>query len=34
MPPAEDGRLRAPDGPGLGVEVQLEALGEPFGSWA
>jgi len=34
MPPAEAGRLRAPDGPGLGVEVQLEALGEPFGSWA
>jgi L-alanine-DL-glutamate epimerase-like enolase superfamily enzyme len=34
MPVAEAGRLRAPDGPGLGVEVQLEALGEPFGSWA
>jgi L-alanine-DL-glutamate epimerase-like enolase superfamily enzyme len=34
MPPAEAGRLRAPDGPGLGVEIQLEALGEPFGSWA
>ena len=31
MPPAEGGRLRAPDGPGLGVEVRLEALGEPFG---
>ena len=30
MPPAADGRLRAPDGPGLGVEVQLEELGEPF----
>ena len=34
MPPPEAGRLRAPDGPGLGVEVRLEALGEPFGSWA
>ena len=31
MPPAEGGRLRAPEGPGLGVEVQLDALGEPFG---
>jgi L-alanine-DL-glutamate epimerase-like enolase superfamily enzyme len=30
MPPAVDGRLRAPDGPGLGVEIQLEELGEPF----
>ena len=30
MPPAVDGKLRAPDGPGLGVEVQLEELGEPF----
>jgi cis-L-3-hydroxyproline dehydratase len=34
MPPPEAGRLRAPDGPGLGVEVRLEELGEPFGSWA
>ncbi len=33
MPPAEGGRLRAPEGPGLGVEVQLEQLGEPFGVW-
>jgi L-alanine-DL-glutamate epimerase-like enolase superfamily enzyme len=33
VPAAEAGRLRAPDGPGLGVELQLEALGEPFGSW-
>ena len=30
MPSAVDGKLRAPEGPGLGVEVQLEALGEPF----
>jgi len=30
MPPAVDGKLRAPDGPGLGVEVRLEELGEPF----
>jgi hypothetical protein len=34
MPPAEGGRLRAPDGPGLGVEVQVEELGEPFGVWS
>jgi L-alanine-DL-glutamate epimerase-like enolase superfamily enzyme len=34
MPPAEDGTLRAPDGPGLGVEVQLGALGEPFAECA
>lgn len=34
MPPAEAGRLRAPDGPGLGVDVSLEVLGEPFGVWA
>jgi cis-L-3-hydroxyproline dehydratase len=34
MPPVEGGRLRAPEGPGLGLELQLEALGEPFGSWA
>ena len=33
MPPAEAGQLRAPDGPGLGVELLLDALGEPFGSW-
>ena len=30
MPPAEGGRLRAPDGAGLGVEARLDALGEPF----
>ena len=30
MPPAEGGQLRAPDGPGLGVAVRLEELGEPF----
>jgi L-alanine-DL-glutamate epimerase-like enolase superfamily enzyme len=34
MPPALDGRLYAPEGPGLGVDVQREALGEPFGVWA
>jgi L-alanine-DL-glutamate epimerase-like enolase superfamily enzyme len=34
MPPAVDGRLGAPAGPGLGVDVLLDALGEPFGSWA
>jgi L-alanine-DL-glutamate epimerase-like enolase superfamily enzyme len=34
MPPAEGGTLRAPDGPGLGVEVELEALGEPFAECA
>lgn len=33
MPPAEAGRLRAPEGPGLGVDVSLEVLGEPFGVW-
>ena len=34
MPPAEGGRLRAPGGPGLGVEVELVELGEPFGVWS
>ena len=34
MPPAEGGRLRAPDGPGLGVAVRLDELGEPFGVWS
>jgi L-alanine-DL-glutamate epimerase-like enolase superfamily enzyme len=34
MPRAEGGRLRAPDGPGLGVEVQFEVLGEPFAECA
>jgi L-alanine-DL-glutamate epimerase-like enolase superfamily enzyme len=34
MPPAEGGRLRAPEGPGLGVEVLPGELGEPFGSWS
>ncbi|MDX6630857.1 MAG: cis-L-3-hydroxyproline dehydratase [Gaiellales bacterium] len=34
MPPAKGGRLRAPEGPGLGVEVQLDVLGEPFGAWS
>ncbi len=34
MPPAERGRLRAPDGPGLGVAITPEALGEPFGVWS
>ena len=33
MPPAEGGQLCAPDGPGLGVEADLDALGEPFGVW-
>jgi L-alanine-DL-glutamate epimerase-like enolase superfamily enzyme len=33
MPPPEGGRLRAPDGPGLGVELRRELLGEPFGVW-
>jgi L-alanine-DL-glutamate epimerase-like enolase superfamily enzyme len=30
MPPAEAGRLRAPDGTGLGLDVLRDALGEPF----
>jgi L-alanine-DL-glutamate epimerase-like enolase superfamily enzyme len=30
MPPSEDGRMRAPEGPGLGVEPRLDVLGEPF----
>jgi L-alanine-DL-glutamate epimerase-like enolase superfamily enzyme len=34
MPPAEAGRLRAPDGTGLGVEARFDALGEPFGVWS
>jgi L-alanine-DL-glutamate epimerase-like enolase superfamily enzyme len=33
MPPAEGGRLRAPEGAGLGVDVGRELLGEPFGVW-
>src|SRR5436305_2275592 len=34
MPPAEGGRLRAPEGPGLGVQALLDELGEPFDSWS
>jgi L-alanine-DL-glutamate epimerase-like enolase superfamily enzyme len=30
MPPAEEGRLRAPDGTGLGVDLLGDVLGEPF----
>ena len=30
MPAPVDGRLRAPDGPGLGVDVLEDALGAPF----
>lgn len=30
MPAPVDGRLRAPDGPGLGVEVLADQLGAPF----
>jgi L-alanine-DL-glutamate epimerase-like enolase superfamily enzyme len=30
LPPAVDGAQAAPDGPGLGVVVELEALGEPI----
>jgi L-alanine-DL-glutamate epimerase-like enolase superfamily enzyme len=30
MPPCRDGRMTAPDGPGLGLEVRREILGEPF----
>jgi L-alanine-DL-glutamate epimerase-like enolase superfamily enzyme len=30
MPPVENGRMRAPEAPGLGVEPRLEVLGEPF----
>ena len=30
MPPAEGGGLRAPDGTGLGVDLLLDVLGEPF----
>jgi cis-L-3-hydroxyproline dehydratase len=33
MPPAERGRLRAPEGPGLGLQLRRETLGEPFGAW-
>jgi cis-L-3-hydroxyproline dehydratase len=34
MPQAEGGKLRAPDGPGLGVAVRPDELGEPFGVWS
>jgi cis-L-3-hydroxyproline dehydratase len=30
LPPAADGRRAAPAGPGLGVDVRVESLGEPF----
>jgi cis-L-3-hydroxyproline dehydratase len=33
MPPAAGGRLSPPDGAGLGVEVRLDLLGDPFGVW-
>jgi L-alanine-DL-glutamate epimerase-like enolase superfamily enzyme len=33
MPPAEGGQLRAPSGPGLGVELRRDVLGEPLGVW-
>ncbi len=33
MPAAESGKLRAPGGPGLGVELRASELGEPFGVW-
>ncbi|MDX6620375.1 MAG: cis-L-3-hydroxyproline dehydratase [Gaiellales bacterium] len=33
MPPAADGRLTLPDGPGLGVDARIDVLGEPFGVW-
>jgi cis-L-3-hydroxyproline dehydratase len=33
MPAAEGGKLRAPGGPGLGVELRASELGEPFGVW-
>jgi L-alanine-DL-glutamate epimerase-like enolase superfamily enzyme len=34
MPPPVDGRLSAPEGPGLGVEVLRELLGEPFATFS
>lgn len=30
LPPCRDGKLFAPDGPGLGIEVDVAALGQPF----
>lgn len=30
LPPCRDGKMAAPDGPGLGIEVDVAALGEPF----
>jgi hypothetical protein len=30
MPAVRAGTLELPNGPGLGVEADLEALGEPF----
>jgi hypothetical protein len=30
LPPRADGAQRAPAGPGLGIDIDLEALGEPF----
>jgi L-alanine-DL-glutamate epimerase-like enolase superfamily enzyme len=30
LPPCRDGKLFAPDGPGLGIAVDLAALGDPF----
>jgi L-alanine-DL-glutamate epimerase-like enolase superfamily enzyme len=30
LPPCTDGKLFAPDGPGLGIDVDVAALGEPF----
>jgi L-alanine-DL-glutamate epimerase-like enolase superfamily enzyme len=30
LPPRADGAQRPPAGPGLGIDIDLEALGEPF----
>jgi L-alanine-DL-glutamate epimerase-like enolase superfamily enzyme len=30
LPPRADGAQRPPDGPGLGIDVDVDALGEPF----
>jgi L-alanine-DL-glutamate epimerase-like enolase superfamily enzyme len=33
MPPAAAGQLSPPEGAGLGLDVRLDLLGEPFGVW-
>jgi L-alanine-DL-glutamate epimerase-like enolase superfamily enzyme len=30
MPPCKDGVMAAPEGPGLGLDIDIASLGKPF----